>query len=69
MTDKPIIGFTGYTWKVYRRCVICKRKIKDGVVNVHHVGHEHEVEFRCMCWPCYHDLMKRTEGHDFQADE
>lgn len=63
--NRPILGFTGYEWKIWRKCVKCSRKIKRGVVNVHHVGHEHDPKFRCMCWECYHQLMEDTRDQTF----
>ena len=63
--NRPIIGFTGYTWNIWRKCAKCTRKIKRGVVNVAHVGRESEPGFKAMCWDCYHDLMEETRGQDF----
>lgn len=58
MTTTPMFGFTWYNWKNYRKCARCKRKIKRGVVNIHHVGHELDPAFRCLCGGCYETILE-----------
>jgi len=56
--SEQYFGWTGYTWKINRRCVKCKRKITDGIVNINQLGKELEPSFKALCWNCWYDLPK-----------
>ena len=60
MSDVPTFGWTKYTWqKPARRCRLCPRKVRRGIINIHDKGREFHPDFRVICLTCYDSLDDR----------